>query len=477
MFVARDAELRGLERMYAKQGFQMAVIYGRRRVGKTALIDEFVRDKRVLYFTAQQKTAHVNLALFTQAIFRAYGLPDVPGAFASWDAALDFIVAREIDYAGDSPLVFVFDEFPYAAEADAGLPSVFQSAIDHGFKDTNVRMILCGSNEGFMESEVLGAKSPLYGRRTMQIHVEPFDYLDAARMLPGASTTERVSYYAAFGGTPYYLAQIDRDLTFEQNVEMLMFDKLGMLYEEPLMLLREELREPAQYNSVLDAIGAGDTTLGRIADHSGVNQNSVGKYLRVLMSLGILERVAPYGENERTSRKARYRIRDPFFSFWYRFVSKNVGQIEEGNGPAIARSALSSPLLSTHVGKLFETICRQWLVRENIAGRLPFTALEFGQWWGADPAKHEETDIDLIAANRDRKEILLGECKWRNSFDETAAVEALECRAGLIGGFKRYRLVLFSKMPASHATVAKYAEDDDMMFVSTEDLYRELAAE
>lgn len=323
-----------------------------------------------------------------------------------------------------------------------------------------------------MESEVLGAKSPLYGRRTMQIRVEPFDYLDAAKMLPSASPVELVAYYAAFGGTPYYLAQIENGLTFEQNVETLMFDKLGMLYEEPLMLLREELREPAQYNSILDAVGAGDTSLSRIADHAGVNQNSVGKYLRILVSMGVLERVAPYGENAQTSRKAGYRIRDPFFAFWYRFVSKNVGQIEEGSGAVIAHHAMESAQLSTYVGKQFETVCRQWLVRKNVTGGLPFAALEFGQWWGSDPQAREEVDIDAIAANRERKEILLGECKWRNSFNETETIETLEHRAGLINGFKRYHLALFSKNPASDATKRKY--EGDVMFVSANDLYQDL---
>ena len=198
MFVARERELTALERMYKRDGFQMAVIYGRRRVGKTTLIDEFVKDKRVLYFTAQQKTSHQNLELLSAATYAAFSLPATLPAFASWNDALRFVVERVGKEPPDTPLVIVFDEFPYAAEADPSLPSALQATIDHGLKQTDTKLILCGSNEGFMESRVLGSKSPLYGRRTMQMRLNPFDYLDAARMLPGVPPEELVIYYATF---------------------------------------------------------------------------------------------------------------------------------------------------------------------------------------------------------------------------------------------------------------------------------------
>ena len=220
MFVGREKELAVLDRMYAKRDFQMAVIYGRRRVGKTTLIDEFVKDKRTLYFTAQQKTSRQNLELFSNAVYSTFGLPSSLPAFSSWNDALAFVVRQVESEPTAAPLVFVFDEFPYAAEAEPSLPSALQSAIDHGFKQTSVKLILCGSNQGFMESEVLGGKSPLYGRRTLQIRLKPFDYLDAARMLPGVPVEELPVYYATFGGTPYYLSQIDLGVTYEENVRL-----------------------------------------------------------------------------------------------------------------------------------------------------------------------------------------------------------------------------------------------------------------
>ncbi len=470
MFVGREEELGALERMYEKDDFQMAVIYGRRRVGKTSLIDEFVKNKPVLYFTAQQKTSRQNLELFSAAVYGAFSLPGSLPAFATWNAALDFVVERVQAQDGESPLVFVFDEFPYAAESDPSLPSVLQAAIDHGFKQTRLRLILCGSNEGFMEGEVLGSKSPLYGRRTMQMRLLPFDYLDAARMLPGADPETLVAYYATFGGIPYYLSQIDAQKSYEQNVAELLFDRLGVLCEEPLMLLRQELNEPASYNSVLDAIGSGATASTRIAEKAGVNQNSVGKYLRTMANLGIVEKVAPLGGGT-ASKSSIWRFKDPFFSYWYRFVSPYIGTIEEGNGQAVVPYATSGQAFETYVGKQFEAVCLQWARRESRAGRTPFPVLEFGQWWGTDPRERETCDIDVVAANGIERAVLLGECKWRNSFDESEAIRTLEERSGLLSGFTKRYFALFSKKPASRGTVAKAKERDDLRLVSTRDMY------
>lgn len=475
MFVGRESELHSLERAYAKGGFQMAVIYGRRRVGKTTLIDEFVRDKPTLYFTAQQKTTRQNLELFSAAAYEAFSLPASLPAFATWNDALSFIVEKVRSWEGPRPLVFVFDEFPYAAESDPSLPSVLQSAIDHGFAQANAMLILCGSNEGFMEGEVLGSKSPLYGRRTMQLRLLPFDYLDAARMLPGVSDEELVAYYATFGGTPYYLSQIDTGQTYAENVSELFFDRAGLLYEEPLMLLRQELHEPAGYNSVLDAIGSGATSPSRIADKVGMNPNSVGKYLRSLASLGIIEKLEPLGGGA-AAKRAVWTFGDPFFSYWYRFVSRYVGSIEEGAGRAVASYGTSGEAFLTYVGKQFENVCLQWVRRESIAGRLPFAALEFGRWWGTDPHAREEADIDVVAVNSIERELLVGECKWRNSFDESGALRTLMSRAELLRGYDRKHYVLFSKREFSDGMRKRASEGSGLRLVTLGDLYAELRA-
>ena len=470
MFVGRERELARLNRMYAKSGFQMAVVYGRRRVGKTTLIDAFAADKPTLYFTAQQRSSLQNLIQFSRAVYAFFGLPEDTGAFPDWGRAFSF-VADAAKQRGDEPFLLVFDEFPYAAETEPSLPSVLQIAIDHELGATNARVILCGSNEGFMEGEVLGRKSPLYGRRTMQLKVKPFDCFDAALMLPGLSAQQHVTYYATFGGTPYYLAQIDAGATYEENVTELMFDTSGILYEEPLMLLRQELREPALYNSILDAIGSGETSPKRISERAGVNASAMSKYLKTLLDLGIVKREVPFGENPGTSRRAVYALEDPFFAYWYAFVSKSVGSIETGAGATAARSTAFGQALQTYVGKQFEAVCGQWAVRANAKGELPFLASSFGRWWGIDPRDRVETDIDLIAADKASKSILVGECKWRNSFDESHAIELLDHRASLVKGCSRRSLFLFTKEPASEATRKKAKSRDDLTLVSAAEMF------
>ncbi len=472
MFVGREDELDTLGRQYERRGFKMVVLYGRRRVGKTTLVDHFVRNRRALYFTAQQKSDAINLRAFSQAVYRFFGMPEGAGAFLSWSDALSYVADRASrDEAG---FVFVFDEFPYAAEACPSLPSALQLAIDHGFSGTNVLMILCGSNEGFMESEVLGVKSPLYGRRTAQIRLKPFDYYDAARMLPGHLTCqERVQYYSAFGGTPYYLAQIDPSASFESNIAELFFNVSGLLYEEPLMLLRQELREPALYHSVLDAVASGRTNPKGIAEAAGVDPNAAGRYLKTLEDLGIVEREVPLGESPGRTRRSKYALADPFFSFWYRFVSPSIGAIEAGAGRAAATSA-SGPALATYVGTQFERVCLQWLVRQNRQGKLPFLATAFGRWWGTDPRAREEVDIDVMATAKATSSALFGECKWRGSFDETEALRKLEQRASLPGDFRERYYVLFSREPVSQKTRRKAAERDDVRLIDAEGLYEGL---
>lgn len=322
-----------------------------------------------------------------------------------------------------------------------------------------------------MEGEVLGRKSPLYGRRTMQLKVKPFDCFDAALMLPGLSPEQSITYYSTFGGTPYYLAQVDAGATYEENVTELLFDTSGVLYEEPLMLLRQELREPALYNSILDAIGSGETSPKRIAERAGVGASSMSKYLKTLLDLGIIKREVPFGENPSTSRRALYTLEDPFFSYWYAFVSKSVGAIEAGAGSAAARGSAFGQALQTHVGKQFEAVCGQWVVRANAKGELPFLASSFGRWWGTDSREKAETDIDLIAANKESKAILLGECKWRNSFNESRALELLEHRAPLVKGYSDRSFYLFTKEPVSEATQGKAKARKDLAIVTADEMF------
>ncbi|MCH4082293.1 MAG: ATP-binding protein [Atopobiaceae bacterium] len=466
-FIGRTRELAALEHHYRTGRFEMVVLYGRRRLGKTMLLKQFAKGKRCLFFTALEKSDAINLGVFAEAIGEAFQIPGI--AFSSWLDALWFVAQHAEDI--EEPLLVIFDEFPYAAKANPSLPSMLQQLIDHSLIDKEMTLVLCGSNQGFMESEVLGKKSPLYGRRTAQMKLAPFDAFDARLMLGDIDAVSACAYYATFGGTPYYLSQIRPEETYEENISRLFFDPYGLLFDEPPMLLRQEFRETAIYTSILDAIASGATKAGEIADKVGISDTSCTPYLKTLKDLMIIERRTPFGESALRSRRGIYRIRDPFHAFWYRFVSPYTTAVEMGSGELIAAQTASSPALETYMGDRFEDISLQWIARMNAAGRLGFAAATFGKWWGTDPVAKEQADVDVVAADMDRSHMLVGECKWRNSFDETEALRLLERRAAIFAGSAEVTYALFTKRKVSDGTVRKAKDREDLLLVDAERMF------
>ena len=466
MFVGRKAELDRLASLYEQNMFQMVVVYGRRRVGKTTLINEFCRGKRTLSFTALEQSDSDNLADFNRAVASFFGLPASMGGFSSWADALSYVAER----AQEERFVFVFDEFPYAAQRNEALPSIFQVAIDKVFKETKAFLILCGSNQGFMESEVLGRKSPLFGRRTAQIKVGDLGFRDAAKMLPGLSPQEAFRFYGCFGGVPYYLQQVSPRESLRENLARLYFDPMGFLFEEPYGLLRQEFQEPALYNSILRAIAAGANRPKEISDRTGIAQTSLPRYLKALEDIGIIEKAVPFGENIETSRRGIYRLGEPCYLFWFRFVMPFTSDIEQGLGRAVA-SALPKEQINEYLGYRFEALCAEWLTERAKAGALPIAATAVSSWWGTNPDKRAQDDIDVLAADRVSKRMLIGECKYRESFDETAEVEDLEGKRGLVKDYVATNYMLFTKHEVSEATREKLADRNDWRLVTLDEMY------
>jgi AAA+ ATPase superfamily predicted ATPase len=451
MFVGRERELSALDRLYAEDAFQMVVMYGRRRIGKTTLISEFILGKPAIFFTAQEVNDALNLRLFSSKVYAFFHIPDSTGAFADWHSAFAFIA----DKAREQRFVLAFDEFPYAAAANRSLKSLLQIAIDHEFKDTGLFLILCGSHMGFMENEVLGYKSPLFGRRTAQIELAGFDYYDAGKMLAGFSSEDKIRFYACIGGTPHYLAQVKASESFEDNIRRLYYDRFGYLYNEPMMLLQQELREPAMYNSIIAAIAGGATRLNEIATKIHEDSPKVSKYLQSLVDLRIVQKLYPFGENPQNSRRGIYRVADHCYGFWYRFVFPNRPEIDSGSGDLIAESDLASEKLPSYIGKPpFEAVCLQYLQRANRKGLLPFVATSFGAWWGTDPKERAQADFDAVAADRSTGQIVLGECKWRNDVDIPAEAERLMKKAHLLPEFGERHYYIFQKAPLNESRSA-----------------------
>jgi len=438
----------------------MVVMYGRRRVGKTTLVSEFIKGKPAILFSAKEMSEKMNLQNFSEAVYRFFNFPSATGAFTGWDTAFDFIAEQAVR----TRFILAIDEFPYAANASPTLTSIMQHVIDHKLRHTGLFLLLCGSQIGFMEGEVLGYKSPLFGRRTAQIELGGLDYYDAAKMLPDTTAEEKIKYYTAFGGTPHYLAMIDTNIGFEENVKELYFTPQGYLFSEPTMLLKQELREPTVYNSILTAIATGSSRLNEIATKIGENTSKTIKYIKILMDLKLVHRVHPFGDNPERSRKCVYQLSDNCFRFWYRYVFPHMQAVETGTGTQLADTVIF-PDMSAFVGKpAFEEVCRQYLIRQNKLGRLPFLALSYGTWWGADAQTRTQSDIDIVAANPQEKAVLLCECKWTNTTPGEAELRTLREKNRLLPGYERYYYMLFTKTRVNITT-------HDVMVLAADELF------
>ncbi|GAB1475492.1 ATP-binding protein [Bacillota bacterium] len=467
MFVGREKELAAMEELYKKGKFQLVVLYGRRRIGKTTLISKFIEGKAAIFYTALEANDKINLAEFSKQIYRFFDIPETTGPFQSWNDAFLFLAEK----AQNQRFILAFDEFPYAAYENRALRSILQSTIDHQLKDTGLFLILCGSQISFMENEVLGYKSPLFGRRTSQIKLKGLDYYDAAKMLQGFTREEQIQFYGCIGGTPHYLAQVDPGESFIENIKRLYLDISGYLYNEPTMLIQQELREPAMYNSIISAIAAGASRVSDIASRIGEENSKVSKYLKTLIDLHIVAKDYPFEEDPATSRKSVYKLADNCYLFWYRFVFPARPEIESGSGDVIAPHILSKSQLSDFIGKLvFEEICIQFLRRMNKTSQLPFIGTSFGSWWGNDPREKRQNDIDAIMANRASQQILIGECKWKSEALDLTTIKRTMEKSYLMPHYKEFYYCFFSKTPFS-AAARQLQEDGAIMLFDLDAIF------
>ena len=464
-FVGRERELGTLEQLYEAGTFQMPVIYGRRRVGKTSLINRFIEGKPAVVFTAQESSAKENLIALSRAIAElsqgdGIAALDVPvPVFESFDAAFEqiFRIGRK------RRLVFVIDEYPYLAQSHRPVSSLLQAKIDREKSDSMLYLILCGSSMSFMEHQVLGYQSPLYGRRTAQIKVQPFDVFDSAKLLGGMSAEAVVAWYGMVGGIPLYLEQCDPSLSLEENMAENLLRVDSFLYGEPDSYLQQELRDPAMYNAVTRAVASGIGKPSEIADAAGIEAAAVTGYLKSLMELGVVCKEQPVVDANR--KKVRYRIADNLFRFWYRFVPQYATPLQAGRQKEVAR-LVTERHLSTYLGPIFEDVCRQWLLREMGSTRVPLI-LDVGRWWGNDPVRREQAEIDIVALC-DEGEILFAECKWREKPTDVDVLETLERRSLLIPAGKRL-LFVFSKSGFTEACRSR-AEELGAILVSLDEM-------
>lgn len=338
MFVGRARELAFLEGLAASGRPELFVLYGRRRVGKTELLQRFCQERKAVYFLAAQVRDRDNLRAFRQAIVE--GLGDELAAsveFPDWTAALAFLAER----TGKERLTVVLDEFPYLCEANKSVPSQLQRFWDVRGKKSSLLLILCGSQVSFMEKEVLSERSPLFGRRTAQKRLEPLAPLDTLDFFPDWKLEDRVLAYSILGGMPAYLGRFDGKLPLAENILRDMLRPEGYLFDEVQFLLRAELSNPATYNSLLAAVARGAQRLNDIALEVGVDATTANKYLTVLRELHLVEREIPLSDPDPLrSRRGSYRIADRFIQFHFRYLQPNQSLIHAGRGGRVLEETI-----------------------------------------------------------------------------------------------------------------------------------------
>ena len=461
-FIGREQELADLNELYSQDKFQLFVLYGRRRVGKTTLLNEFCKDKDTIFYSAEQSNNKLNLEKFSSRVFNYYDENNLE-PFSSWTNALSYIDERQ----KSEKLVLVIDEFPYLVKKNKALLSELQHLIDHKLTKGNLFMILCGSYMGFMEKEVLGSKSPLFGRRTAQLHMKPFNYQTSSIFLDGFSDTQKLELYGAFGGTPLYLQQINPKENFEENIKRAYLKVTSYLYEETLLLLRQEVQEPGVYSAIIEAIASGHTKANEISTKIGEDSAKCLKYIKTLCELGILHKETPFGEKD-SSRKTIYGISDFMFRFWYRYVFANRTLIETGAQQALWTKRIE-PDYNSYMGLVFEKVCTDYLSIKNAKGELPILFTSIGRWWGTNPATHVQEEIDLIA--NDGKDYIFGECKWRNEKLDLSVLRELKNKADIYSkNRKRTYYVLFSKSGFTDTVINEANSDNSIILIELSDL-------
>ena len=460
MFYGRKNELKTLEDLYKTKKFQMPVIYGRRRIGKTSLINEFVKNKRVIFYTAIEKSKQLNLGSFGRTVMEEIDKANVNLQFTDFQQILE----KVFEYSIENRIILVIDEFPYLAKCDKSFSSILQGLIDKYEKKSKLYLILCGSSMSFMEKNVLGYKAPLYGRRTAQIKLREFDFFDIKAYFNKMSIEDLAMTYGTVGGTPKYFLQFSNKMNYEQNLKRYFLNPTGFLFEEPSNLLKQEVRDESLYNAIVYAIANGSTKISEIATKVGSVIPVCNATIKNLISLDLVEKLFPYGEKK--SKKALYKLKDNMFKFYYAFIMENVSNIERGFVDSVYKSI--KPELDNYMGKVFEDICMSYLWKLKSENKVSF--IDIGKWWGTNKTTRKEAEIDIMG-KVDKDKAIFCECKWRNELVPLSVWTSLVERSSIFN-YKDKEYYIFAKKGFSNALVEEAKKNKKLHLISYASMHK-----
>ena len=443
-FLGREKEILDLEKEYARDG-GFVVIYGRRRIGKTTLIKQFIKSKTAFYFLATKEVESQSMKRFAGVIARTTGNSVLQkAAFSDW---LDLFQAVA-DYKPNEKKVLVIDEFPYLVKVNDSFPSILQNAWDEILKGSNVMLILCGSLISMMKKHALSYESPLYGRRTAQMRIAPLPFTTVYENQK-LSFEEAAEQYSITGGVPKYMEFFSDGQPLYEQIKENVLSKNGFLYEEPNFLLTDEVQVPTNYFSIIKVIADGNHKLGTIAGILGLETSALTPYLKTLSELGFIEKQVPVTEkNAEKTRKGLYFISDNFLRFWFRYVYPYKGELELDN-MQISLDELDKDFKEKFVAFAYEDICKEIFARLCSDKAIDFTPSKIGSYWLND--KSGNTQIDVMAVDTVNKRLFAGECKYHNQPIDADVyfelVKKVDNSSEIKSAFKGYTVIygVFSK--------------------------------
>ncbi len=435
MFVNRESELEALNGEYNSKGASFTVIYGRRRVGKTTLISQYIKDKPAIFFYATEASLNYQLKFLAELVIQFTGqayLKDL--SFNSFEQLFLFL-AENIK---DKKVVLAIDEYQHLVKLDKSFSSVLQKVWDNHLKTKNIHLLLCGSVISMMHTEVLNYSAPLYGRRTSSIFLKQMAFKYISKFMHSSSLEEQIKIFAAFGAVPKYLELINPKQSFIDNVKNQILHKNSYLYNEVRFLIKEEINDPVTYFTILETIAKGDRKLGNIAKKMHVPTSHLTRYLKKLIDLDIVKKEVPITEKQpEKSKLGRYRIRDNFINFWFYYVFMNQSYLEIGNTDYVIKQ-IDESFNEKFVSFAFEDYVLELILEEPVK-HLGFTPLKIGRWW------NNQEEIDLVAIGE--TDVAFIECKWRNQKIGHNVLNELKRKAELvdIDPHLKKTMVIFSK--------------------------------
>lgn len=453
MFVGRKTEIGILENEYKREGSSLVIVYGRRRIGKTTLIKQFMQSKDSLYFLSTEEGGRQNLKYFQSLAFDKTALNLLrPENTLEWEDIFDLLTK------GPGKTVIAIDEYPYLAMTEPGLSSRLQRIWDEMLEKRNVMLILCGSLIGMMYSETLDYSSPLYGRRTAQIKLAQIPFSDFAGFFPEKTDEELLSIYSVTGGVPRYIELFQPEKELLEDIADNILRRGSYLYEEPVFLLNRQFRETGTYFSILKTMAEGSQKPSEISGRLDMKQASLVYYMNGMMDMDLVEREVPVTErNPEKSKRGLYRIKDNFCQFWFRFVYPFMSYLEmENTAPVIEK--IRKSFADNHLSFVYERVCRE-LTKEMAAGGLFGDGIvKIGRWWDS------KNEIDIVGVDKDSNPVVFGECKYREKPVGMALLKDLQRSALEISEAAPVTFVFFSRKGFSKELL-DYSRRKDNVFL------------